>query len=131
MAETAADSPVTWLTKPDDSPNIVASKHSGFSGLPTELLENIVRWSRSPRSHWRHTFSGELDQARARVEALELAVLMLYSSEIGGDRFFYAQDEQGLPEHRVETRIANTEFYCKLLGCNHFDPHGAPPPNAL
>ena len=42
MTETAADSPATWLTKPDDSPNIVASKHSEFSGLPTELLENIV-----------------------------------------------------------------------------------------
>ena len=45
----------------------------------------------------------------------------LYSPEIKGDRFFYTQDEQGLPLHRVETRIGNTEFFCKLLDCNQFN----------
>ena len=54
----------------------------------------------------------------------------LYSPEIKGDRFFYTQDEQGLPLHRVETRIGNTEFFCKLLTVTSSIPFHGTSPNA-
>jgi hypothetical protein len=62
------------------------------------------------------------DDGEVTKEQVIFYLEKLYSSAIKGDRYFYAQDEQGLPEHRVETRIANIEFYCKLLDCNQFNP---------
>lgn len=60
---------------------------------------------------------GEVSQ-----EQINFYLETLYSSDITSDRFFYTQDERGLPEHIVETRIANTDFYCKLLDSNQLNP---------
>jgi hypothetical protein len=62
------------------------------------------------------------NDGEATKEQTKFYLKKLYSTDVKGDRYFYAQDEQGLPEHRAETRIANTEFYCKLLDCNQLNP---------
>jgi hypothetical protein len=46
----------------------------------------------------------------------------LYDTNLQGERFFYSQDEAGLPVERIPTTVNSEKFYCTITDTNLLNP---------